>query len=335
VHKTNTREFDGYLGCGVKVNVPSSYEHPKTAFQYAVKKYGPGVFKRFTLMELKTEDEAYLMESLIVTKEFVAKNNTYNLVTGGRSGLDTSKKVYQFNEEGDKLKEFNSFTEAAEFHDVNIRSIQRAVYEGRKCRGFYFSEVDCIEIIQKDKTNYPVYQYDSTGKFIKEFPTLRDASRSLEINHSNISVALKLGTICKGFYFSPIKADKFDKANSKRIDSHKVYQYDLEGNFISEYSNMQEAKNKLGITSNIYQAIKLKRTAGGFQWKFEKFDKIDKVIEKSGRSRKVAKYDENMNLIKVYDSKAQAEKENGRGLAHVLSGRDKTHKGHIYKYIEN
>jgi predicted GNAT family acetyltransferase len=335
VHKTNTREFDGYLGCGVKVNSPSSYEHPKTAFQYAVKKYGPGVFRRHTLHELQTEDEAYLMESLIVTESFVARNDTYNLATGGKIGFKTSKKIFQFNDHGVKIKEFESFSDAAKFHGVHIRSIQRSTWEGRKCRGFYFSESECIEITQKIKTDTKIYQYDKSGKFLKEFKNTRYAAEVLKINHSNIILSLKLGTICHGFYFSYIESEKFDKANSQRIDNQKIYQYSLSGEFIAEYQNMQEAKNNLKIKSNIYQAIKLKRTAGGFQWKFEKFDRIDKITEKSGRPRKVAKYDESMNLIKTYESKAQAEKENGRGLAHVLSGRDKTHKGYIYQYIEN
>ena len=45
VHQTKDPEiFDGYIGCGVYINKPSSYAKPKTPFQYAVKKYGPKQF---------------------------------------------------------------------------------------------------------------------------------------------------------------------------------------------------------------------------------------------------------------------------------------------------
>lgn len=47
VHQTENPEiFDGYIGCGVYVNQPSTYMYPKTPFQYAVKKYGTNSFKR-------------------------------------------------------------------------------------------------------------------------------------------------------------------------------------------------------------------------------------------------------------------------------------------------
>ena len=47
VHKTeNPNIFDGYIGCNVKINSPSTYMNPSTPFQYAVKKYGIKSFKR-------------------------------------------------------------------------------------------------------------------------------------------------------------------------------------------------------------------------------------------------------------------------------------------------
>ena len=45
----NPEKFSGYIGCGVKITMPSTYMNPKTAFQYAVKKYGPKNFKRSIL----------------------------------------------------------------------------------------------------------------------------------------------------------------------------------------------------------------------------------------------------------------------------------------------
>jgi hypothetical protein len=66
VHKTNTPyEFDGYLGCGVKVN--ATLKNPTTPFQYAVKKYGSKNFKRHTLSIFDTKEEAYNLEKQLVT----------------------------------------------------------------------------------------------------------------------------------------------------------------------------------------------------------------------------------------------------------------------------
>ena len=41
VHKTENPDiFDGYIGCGVRVGVPSSYNDGNTPFKKAVLKYG-------------------------------------------------------------------------------------------------------------------------------------------------------------------------------------------------------------------------------------------------------------------------------------------------------
>ena len=72
VHKTENPDiFDGYLGCGVKINSPSTYMNPKTPFQYAVKKYGTSSFKRDILYIYDTLEEAYLKEAEIVDSQFI------------------------------------------------------------------------------------------------------------------------------------------------------------------------------------------------------------------------------------------------------------------------
>jgi hypothetical protein len=77
---------------------------------------------------------------------------------------------------------------------------------------------------------------------------------------------------------------------------------------------MQEAKNKLGIKSDIYKAIRLNQLCGGFQWRFEKLKCIAPIESKSGRSRKIGKYDKNGCLIKEYHSLAECKNENGSSV---------------------
>lgn len=63
VHKTENPEiFDGYIGCGVKIQQPSSYKYPKSPFQYAVKKYGIDAFERSILFIFDTAKMAYAKE---------------------------------------------------------------------------------------------------------------------------------------------------------------------------------------------------------------------------------------------------------------------------------
>ena len=59
-----------------------------------------------------------------------------------------------------------------------------------------------------------------------------------------------------------------ENASSK---SKKVYQYDLDGNLLKEYSSTQEVKRLLGYNqSNISQCCRgIRKTYKGFMWKYE------------------------------------------------------------------
>ena len=84
VHKTeNPDKFDGYLGCSVRATQPSTYMNPKTAFQYAVKKYGTDKFYRSILYVYDTAEEAFNKEKELVTTEFIKLDTNYNMIEGG------------------------------------------------------------------------------------------------------------------------------------------------------------------------------------------------------------------------------------------------------------
>ena len=52
IHKVNDPEvFDGYLGDGVDIHLPESYNKSKTQLQSAVQRHGINAFKRITLKE--------------------------------------------------------------------------------------------------------------------------------------------------------------------------------------------------------------------------------------------------------------------------------------------
>lgn len=69
VHSTNNLD-DGYLGSGYILRL-------------AIEKYGKENFKKDILCILPSRKMAYEFERTIVNKEFIERNNTYNLVCGG------------------------------------------------------------------------------------------------------------------------------------------------------------------------------------------------------------------------------------------------------------
>lgn len=345
-HKTNPEIWDSYLGNGVYVNNKSTYEKCKYAFQRAVKKYGPKNFKRSIIKIFpytkQGEEEAFALEADIVNEEFLKRSDVYNLALGGKVGGQILQRIpcYQYDSDGNFIKEYKSYNDASKELNRNLRTIQRAIKEKIKCAGYFltnikYDQLDITKMHNYEGYNYiPVYQYSSTGEYDCCYDSINDASRVLNIHSANISRAIKLGCICNGKYFSEFFRPEYRQAKTDKITSSEIHQYGLDGQYIASYKNMQEAKNKLGIKSNIYNAIKLKQTCGGFQWSFEKLNEIAPVKPKAGRARKVGKYDKDWNLIKEYKTLQECKKENGSGMVHVLQGRDEFAKGFRYKYLD-
>ena len=73
VHSTKNLN-DGYLGSGKLLN-------------RAIKKYGVENFQKKVIEFFETKEEAYLKEKEIVNKQFVNKNNTYNITEGGKGSF--------------------------------------------------------------------------------------------------------------------------------------------------------------------------------------------------------------------------------------------------------
>lgn len=338
LHKTeNPNIFDGYIGNGINIHEPSDLQHPKTKFQYAVKQYGVKNFIRNTIAIFDTLEEAAMLESEIVNDTFLQRPDVYNMVLGGLVFTDVP--VYQYSKEGVFLNEYTSESEAAKAIHRSQTSIWRAIKNKTLCNNYFWTDTK-YQVLNISKMHQyegihkiPVFQYSLNGEYDCCYESIKEAARVLQVSDSNLGVAIKTGGICNGKHFSTVLYSTYSVAYNKQLKNTPIYQYDLEGNYINEYIGMASAKKALGITSNIYQAIKLNRTAGGFQWSFEKLDKMPPVKPKSGKARKVGQYDKDWNLIKEFKSLAECKREVGSGVQHVITGRDQFHKGLRYKYI--
>ena len=134
LHKTDTPySFDGYLGCGVYTNSPKSYMNGGTLFKNAIQKYGPKQFKRKTLKVFDSLEEATMCEASLVDENFIKRVDTYNMVTGGGYPPDLSKKVFQFDLNGNLLKEWKNQIEITKYFDC----YKDAIYESIKNKRSY------------------------------------------------------------------------------------------------------------------------------------------------------------------------------------------------------
>lgn len=346
VHKTNPTFFDGYLGNGIYSNISSSYKNNKNYFGKAVNKYGPKKFIRSTIKIFPNSEEgkiqAYAFEKSIVNEDFLQRQDVYNIALGGIIGGQIVQRIpcYIYDKNGEFVKEYSSYFEAAKGLNRNLRSVQRAITNKTKCANFYITNIkfDKLDLglmhNYKSKEEKPIYQYDKYGNFDCCYNSINDVTRITNIDNAQIYQSIKYGFQVHNKYFSYIYCDKFEQSRTEFIKSQKVYQYDIDGIFVNEYKNMQEAKNILKIKTNIYKAIKMNTMAGGYQWRFDKFEKIAPAKKISGRPRKVGKYDKNWNLIKIYNTVSECKKDNSSSIIHVLQGRNEFSKGFRYKYID-
>ncbi len=341
IHKTaDPDKFDGYIGNGIYVTQPYTYQYSKTAFQCAVKKYGPKNFRRKTLAIFDTEQEASDLEEQIVNEKFLERSDVYNMVLGGLGGYLVSNriKVYQYDLEGNYLNEYCSFADAALQLNCDYTLISYAVRKKSKAKGFFWN-TDKVEKL--DLSNYNLgenhsiktYCYLKTGEFYKEFNTQEEAARELNLSTTSIRNSRLLGNCVKNmYYFCSIKEKSYDKARKEYICSRKVYRYNSDGSFSKQYNTQLEAEHD-NKGSNITKSIKLKTPDdNGYLWSIEKLENFNKPI-KVNEKRKVGKYDLQNNLVEEYESATKAAKENGTSVWKVLSGTNQTHKGYIYRYI--
>lgn len=338
VHKTaNPDLFDGYLGCGVNIKSPRSYEKAKTCFQQAVKQFGYKNFIRETLAIYNTPEEAYALEELLVNEEFLKRNDVYNMVLGGIINYASGKHIYMYSSEsGNFIKEFDSLNDAAQEINCDASTISHSIKFLFKIKNFIFS-YEKKEKVNLDIYNFKytikIYRYLKTGEYDKEFTSLNQAGKeTLNTSAVYIQKASMLGYLVKdNYYFSFYKYDTYDKARAFQILNRQVFKYDSSGNFEKEYITQADAE-KENPNCNITNSIKFKTPdKNGNFWSIIKLNEFNKPIYRS--AKQVGKYDENGNLLQTWDSSNQCAKDVGVAVKNVLVGKYTHHKGFIYRYI--
>lgn len=337
VHKTEDPNiFDGYIGCGVNIKHINTYDKAKTKFQQAVKQFGTNNFKREVLAIYNTPEEAYLLEETLVNEDFLQRKDVYNMVLGGVNSDFNGILVFRYTLKGDYDKSYRSYEQAARELNVQASSIRRAVIYKYKVKDYYFStdKLSQIDLCLYRKTNNKkiIYRYKKSGEYDATFYTQESAAKDSNLSSSTINRIIQLGYCSEnGYYFSTVYQKSYDKARSLYIKTRQVFKYNSNGEYLCSYNTQEEAE-KDNPGSNITKAIKLKEIDNnGYIWGLVKLKNYN---NKSNKSRKVAQYDNNGTMIKTWVSGKACCKEVGASVQNVLSGKNKTYKGYVYKYID-
>ena len=191
-----------------------------------------------------------------------------------------------------------------------------------------------------------ILQYSMSGKFIKKWDSLIDVITYFNKKTSSaLSKALAKARVSylnyQWLYYSDDFPTVIAPIETKLVD--KIYQYSLKGDFIKEFVSAYAAAKSLTdisdrtntIISNRARIIKsathTRDKYANFQWR--KFiDFVPLNIEVYVDNKTVYQMDFEFNIIKVWKSKAEAEKLAFKDLSRCLNGKAKSAHGFIWCY---
>ena len=214
--------------------------------------------------------------------------NGYNRTSGGSgTPLNKTKKVLQYDVEGNFIQSFNSEKEAADFLDTDPRYISNCcLHKANTLMNYQFCfEGDENSIQKNPKQNpgadkIPVSKYSLDGIFICNYDSIREAAKENGNDVKGISECCrKLAFSCQGFlwtYFGDPAPSPYNSRKAHSTTSRKVDQYDLEGNYLKTFDTCKEASEAVGLTSGtcIVRACSGKlKTAKGYIWKYHDEEK--------------------------------------------------------------
>lgn len=341
VHSTETpNKFDGYLGCGAWIDSPSSYNKGKTPLHNAILKYGIKSFVRKTLKIFDTREEALKLESDIVTEKFIKRTDVYNAVIGGGDPPLLTKTVYQFDLKGNLLKKWNSETEIRKFYECKI-SISDIIKSKRSFAGSLWSfstEIDINDFKTECNRGF-IAQYNSNGVLLNTFKNTTLAAQVLDLDRQAITRAVFKKKLYAGYYFLNLDVDIAEVLSSKykpKLGKQLIYRYLEDGTFDTEFESITEATNKTGLTrGKIPYALINGKICGGYRWSYYKAQNYFEILEPNKKPEvKIAQYDKENSLIKIWNSPKECKKEFPYALQ-VCQGKAKSTKGYVFKYIQD
>lgn len=169
------------------------------------------------------------------------------------------KKYLQYNLNGDFIKEWNSLTDIVkEFGGFASKDVLKDSFHSAygylwryKLDNNYFLKIDSY----KDKTAYKILMYDSEGNFVKEYNSLLEAAKHLNVDTGNISRALKkdnnmaFGYIWKKWEENySLKVKKYEKFHPFQ---KKIKVTFIENNTFQIFNTKRDLCKKLNISRSI------------------------------------------------------------------------------------
>ena len=229
------------------------------AIKNAIQKYGWDNFEKHWYE--CPDDDLKKHEEMMIEQLGTLVPNGYNLTTGGEGGkhCEESRKKMSIKQSGENHPMFGKN------HTDKSKKKMSISRTGEKNNMFGMSG----ELCPKSKR---VYQFDLEGNFINTFGSVREAGLKFDIDVSSMTKSARGEKPTSGGYQWRYENISPGKLIINHGISKQVFQYDLEGNFISMYASAAEAGRKFDKSHHMIAtcARGVSETAYGFKWSYVK-----------------------------------------------------------------
>ena len=178
-----------------------------------------------------------------------------------------------------------------------------------------------------------IQQFDMYGQFIAEYPSALQAAYSTGIEHSSICACARGQNLhTKTFQWKYNDSNKIitDISAQIKLSHTPIWQYDLQGNFIQEFSSYKDALDSIDVaSSSLCNCLKGKyNSCGGFLWSY-----ANQPIKKKP---KISQLNKNGEIIAIFSSALEAKAKTGisnTSIGKVCNGKAKSAGGYYWKFI--
>lgn len=166
----------------------------------------------------EVEDDAFRREKELIEYYGRKINKTgilTNIASGGRNGGYVGKQVYQFDLDGNILKEFTSSVDASRNIGITSSAIWACMSPNKpntQSGGYMWSRFSTLEqkhidaVRQRKKQSKTIYKIDVFGNVVNTFSSVQDAAKHCNVNWYAIgSIVGSNHTCCNHFWSDSLK----------------------------------------------------------------------------------------------------------------------------------
>lgn len=185
-----------------------------------------------------------------------------------RKNLFLSKKVYQYDLQGNFIQEFDSLHKAFQSSGVQIYSINKCCNKEYKNAGNFIWRFYKKNKLNLEEELAKIKCYNLKGEFLKYYSSITEASEDTGVSNGSISAACRKETNRGGkFQWRYIQ----DETPVKYIPIKLVCQYDLNDNLIQIFPSVLNASDILKVNRKPIEKC-LKNNSGiayNYKWRYK------------------------------------------------------------------